>query len=286
MRYSEEKPVPCKLVVPRPQGTHEAWFRRVMAKSTPEERRGGILLAGGTSPVDLQVRHAQATLRFDRLPSFWSHAAIVLSWPDDAEPQDVVGVEVSLKRGADGALPERNGATLFRLSDYMATSLWKNVAFAVVKRRPSEAKPDADGLKAFKDELEKAALAPMSERTRYPLYSWLGVWSRFAIAGGKNPLDEGVPHPGAAFCEYVYGQAGVDLSPGATAPNVCPEILWNTARFWSKRLAQAGGIEMCASGWQEEGPGRNPSGRLADDFRSLIADSARGRGKGGKGGKA
>src|SRR5687767_11784622 len=95
-------------------------FCDAVAESTKQlklKRTGSLLLVGGSSPHDLAVRHAQSVLRWDRLPSYWSHAAIILDWPESASPQQVLGVEVALNPEVAGEqVPERNGATLFRLS--------------------------------------------------------------------------------------------------------------------------------------------------------------------------
>jgi hypothetical protein len=205
------------------------------------DRRAGLLFVGGNSPGDLNVRQAQAVLRMDRLASAWSHVALVLHWPDGAAAHEIIGVEVALDPApGERQVPERNGVTFFTLDRYLDAARYPNLAFVAIlsdkvsgPKRGRGTTRTASGISAGdKDQLESAALNPMREPGRYPLWDWLGVWSRFAYTGRENPLLESISHPAAAFCEYAFEVMRIDLTPGATAPNTAPETIWNTLHYW------------------------------------------------------
>lgn len=226
------------------------------------------------------MREAQRTLRFDRLASPWSHALIVIDWPDRAGAAEVIGAEVALEPAPGVAsVPERNGVTLVSLDRYLDPARYPSLAFAALKLGDSERiGPEV------KEALVDAALHPCRERARYPLWHWMGAWTRYAHSGGPNPLEESVAHPAAAFCEYVYGAAGLDIAPGATEANICPEMLWNTLLYWYERLeGRSGALAAWAcieEGW---GAGRTPlPSNLVRDLRALRRERDAARATQGK----
>lgn len=209
---------------------HDEFFTSIAKDSSAADRVGGVLLVGGVSAEDLLVRQAQAHLRLDRLPSHWSHAAIILSWPDGARLDQVVGAEVALSpENPDQQVPERNGVTLFRLGQYRNHLRYPNLAFGTQR---------ATGAGSRKQQVVDAVLQPMQDRVRYPLWEWLGAWKAFAHGARDNPLVSHLAHPGAALCDYAYAAAGLDITPGADAPDTCPEMLWSTLLYWYPRLEQ------------------------------------------------
>lgn len=252
MRYSTAERFRVKELKKK-DVTAEEFFAHIAKVTSAEDRRGGVLLVGGVSPRDLAVRHAQAGLRLDRLPSYWSHAALILDWKDGAKLENVVGAEVSLDPfEPDKQVPERNGVTLFRLARYADRKRYPNLAFGTIC--------DAER-KELKDDIEQAALNPNRDRLRYRFWEWLGVWASYTFAPttAENPIANDIPLPGAALCEYAYEVAGLDLTPGATAPNACPELLWNTLLYWHHRIGtQVGRIEAWRVVRSEEAPTRIP----------------------------
>lgn len=246
--------------------TSQQFAERIAKKTTPEERRGGILLVGGTSPQDLALRQAQAYLRLDQLPSYWSHAAIILDWPENASLDEIVGVEVTLRPEASAKqVPERNGVTLFRLSKYADQELYPHLAFSALCN-------PADDCKAL---IESAALTPNQHRLRYSLWDWLGAWVGYSYTptSREAPLTQGIPLPAAAFCEYVYEVAGLDLTPGATAPNTCPEMLWSTMLYWSDEVTRAKGeFKTWSLIHTSQAHTRSPlSPTLSEDFQEISS---------------
>lgn len=240
-----------------------AFFDRVGAESSAEARRCGLLLVGGASVRDRAVRAAQGALRFDKEPSLWSHAAVVLEWPQGAAADSVVGAEVSLEPPSPAdQVPERNGVTLFRLSRYLDRDRYPHLAFATftsgerATAETTERKSSGEGarpptMKELKDAIVSAALEPNGDRVRYPFWDWLGPWSRWIYASHAevSPLAQGVPLPGAAFCEYAFEAARLDLTPGATGPATCPEVLWSTLLHWHKRIGDVGGESVAVQVW-------------------------------------
>lgn len=258
---------------------HDDFFAQISDGSKEADRRGGVLLAGGTSPADLAVRRAQSHLRLDRLPSYWSHAAIILHWPDGARLDQVIGAEVTLTpEDAGEQVPERNGVTLFRLSRYRDHKRWPSLAFGTLingKAKVQGKKVDAE----CKDRIVNAVLEPCRDRVRYPLWEWLGPWRSFVQTNRDNPLLQRQALPSAALCDYAYGAAGIDLTPGAEAPDTCPEMLWSTLLYWyrpfggSQAAAKAGptaessGVSAWLSLTREDSLSRTPlSSHLGADF--------------------
>lgn len=257
MRYSDH--ARARVKTSSANATAPKFFAEVAAATTASERAGALLLVGGNDPHDLVVRNVQNALRWDRLPSYWSHAAIVLDWPDGAKPDQVIGVEAALAPEEPRLqVPERNGVTRFRLSRYLDRSRYPNLGIVVGKL--------GDGLSA---RLRDSALNPNRNRLRYPLWEWLGAWHAYVHAPGegRNPLALGAPLPAAAFCEYVYQSVGLDLTPGATDPNACPETLWTTALRWQQGTGpHLADIRVFALIKREEAPTRTPLPPLASEF--------------------
>lgn len=233
--------------------TAEQFFAEITAATSAEDRRGGVLLVGGVGPHDLVVRQAQAELRLDHLPSYWSHAALILNWQNRVSLDQVIGAEVALDpTEPDKQVPERNGVTLFRLARYANPQHYPNLAFGTLCETKTE---------GLKDAIEQAVLYPNSDRLRYRLWEWLGVWKSYTFAPARtaNPVATAVSLPAAALCEYAYEAAGIDLTPGATAPNACPELLWNTLLYWYDRLGQvSGNLKAWSFVQTDEAPTRLP----------------------------
>jgi hypothetical protein len=115
---------------------------------------------------------------------------------------------------------------------------------------------------------------PNRDRLRYRLWEWLGVWANYtyAPAATANPIATGIPLPAAALCEYAYEAAGLDLTPGATAPNACPELLWTTLLYWYDRIGpQAGQVAAWSLVEEDESPTRKPLSITLDaEFREAT----------------
>src|SRR5690348_3273218 len=138
MRFS---PYPANRseTVLKPKESNLAFFEAVARQAERDSLHGAILLIGARDPRSLARRRAQGALRFDRLDSYWSHAALLVRW--DTDPNDTEGVEVSLAANWAEQVPERNGVTVFRLGKYADSDLYPNlaiVAFSFAERKPAE----------------------------------------------------------------------------------------------------------------------------------------------------
>lgn len=242
--------------------------RAVEVSTTTTDRQTGILLVGGSQPRDLAVRTAQAGLRLDRLPSYWSHAALVLSWPQDSKPQGILGVEVSMiPEDFSSQVPERNGVTLFSMDRYENVTNYPNLCFAAICGSTAE-------LEQQKQQIVRAALNPLQNRLQYRLWEWLGPWWDYVQAPdvAQNPLAKAIPLPSAALCEYAYAAAGLDVTPAATEPSVCPELLWAVFLYWYRNLGlQSADLRVWARIGSADRQMRLPlDGSLAGDFNTRL----------------
>jgi hypothetical protein len=270
MRFSDAKPLEIKEPI-QSRRSNRSFFDAVAEATKPEERRCGLLLVGGTGPSDLVIRQAQTIFRFDHLPSDWSHAALVLDWEDD--PRRAIGIEATLNpRDPSAQVPERNGVTLFKLSQYLRTADYPNLVFATFRFPSSKDKNPGP-----REVMQQAAFEPNRERLRYPLWRLLGQWKAYVHdpEAVPNPLAAGRPLPAAAFIEYLFECAGYDFTPGSTAPNASPEQLWATLKRWHDRMGTGDGVGKIRA-WrvvrQESGLSRDCLAyNLRDDFEAMRA---------------
>lgn len=246
MKYSTSKRLALKDLT---SGRKRESFFETVGKRLQRGTRGPLLLlAGGSAPVDLAVRNAQSLLRLDQSPSHWSHAAFILEWKG-GDWKNAIGVEVRIDPvDVMQQVPERNGATVFRLKDYNQ-SRWENLAIFHIRPnidRSSKKKERAAVVPDLGAAVREAVRQPCLERSRYRLWDWLAPWSAFCRAPAleQNPISRGIPHPGAAFCEYALEAAGVDLTPNSTEPSACPETIWGAFLYWHEAFKnQIGTVE-------------------------------------------
>lgn len=242
MRFSSQ---PSAAPVRIDARTNLEFFRQVAAKRTAEQCRAAVLLVGANDVRSLAVRQAQAPLRYDRRSSYFSHAALIVSWNTGA-PEESVGLEASLDTDGPESqpVPERNGVTRFKLRRYQDETAYPNAALVTVELKATT-QLDIDGKRqvqlsssARKDAILDAARNPLREREVYPLWDGLGVWSKFRFSPERtvNPLLDNVPLPAAAYCEYAYAAQQIDIVPGAVARQTCPEMLWATFLRWQQGL--------------------------------------------------
>ena len=167
------------------------------------------------------MRRAQSILRWDRRPSLWSHAFLLVGGGESRE--------VALHSRA-GRFPEPadNAITRRRRSRTTRTrGADPNVALLSVRMDAEEAARV----------VARATENPNLERLRYDLFETLGFWQAFLwTRGTPNPLEQGVPNHSSSMVEYCFEEIQLDLTPGANDRNSAPEHLWNGARWWKRRL--------------------------------------------------
>lgn len=224
-----------------------AEFFAAVAREVPiTERRGAILLVGGSDFRSCAVRRAQASLRFDLRASYWSHAALIRDWPE-GDPANATGLEASIDLAAPAChKPEDNGVTTFSLARYFDAVQYPNLCIALVAESKTTLRSEDALLPVDPDwrkHLLNAAQNPNAARPQFTFYAWLAEWIRFAMLpySVPNPLLEGMPHPGAAFVDYACNAAGLDLVPGASSPATSPEHLWATFLHWHGHVGERWG---------------------------------------------
>ncbi|MBX3458595.1 MAG: hypothetical protein KF696_01370 [Planctomycetes bacterium] len=233
MKYSTSKRLDITDLTTR---TSRQKYFEAVGKQLSSKSGALLLLAGGVAPIDLAVRNAQSILRLDQSPSHWSHAALILDW-NKRNWKGSKGIEVRLDApDVMKQVPERNGATSFRLGDYDQPR-WVNLAIVQIEvdaTDTSGSKRSGKSGAKFRKLVGSAAMQPCLERSRYRLWDWLAPWSAYSRAPvmEANPVSQGIPHPGAAFCEYSLEAAGVDLTPNSTEPSACPETIWSAMLYW------------------------------------------------------
>lgn len=201
--------------VPRQDGeSNAAWLARIL----PEDGDGArILLVGGASLPHFRLRTAQSQLRADLMPSFWSHAAILL--PGEAPTIFQVSLEVGLDLAA---VPAKNAISEVGLDAFDDPQRFPNLALL---RFPGAS------VDTVREGVGHLRLARLSEDLVTPLVRWLGyVWG---AQGATNPLLDGVALPGAALVDAAFAYASVDLVPSVSSRAACPEAIWQAALWWS-----------------------------------------------------
>lgn len=243
MRYSTDKIV--KPTTPADSDLSNKEFLESLAVAqNVEGLQCALLFVGGSDWRSIAFRRAQAPLRFDRRASLWSHVALVTHW-DAACAGNSVGLEVTVEPPAsESQVPERNGVTAFCLERYFDSERYPNIALVMIELGDAVAEGAANGA-PNKDTLLDAVRNPCRNAERYPLWSSLSTWARYAYAPEllPSPLLEGIAMPCAALCEYAFAAARVDLTPGATGNHTCPEVLWATINHWQTRMLDQASFE-------------------------------------------
>jgi hypothetical protein len=202
---------------------NSAFFTDAIADLSGDQDGVGLIgLVGSTDLPGVALRRAQSILRWDRRPSLWSHAFLLVGGGEIRE--------VALHSRA-GHFPEPadNAITEATLAHYGDPKRDPNVALLAVKMNAEEAARVTS----------RATEEPNLERLRYDLFETLGFWQAFLwTRGTPNPLEQGVPNHSSAMVEYCFEEIQLDLTPGANDRNSAPEHLWNGARWWSDAFGE------------------------------------------------
>ena len=193
----------------RPNESNVAWLSRLKAKN-------GLLLIGGASLSHFHLRVAQAHVRHDHLPSFWSMAGFL---HDDGRAVDTV----SFGWGRHASVIPKTNAILTRpTADYDDPGRYPNVALLHFASDPAE--------------VERAIERVRSDRTIIDLPRLLVEWLGFVWGAGQraNPLLARIGIPSACFVEAVYAVAGIELTPGLASDASCPEAIWQSVKWWRR----------------------------------------------------
>lgn len=207
---STEKNENIKPTPARKSENNLDWLGRVRGKKSGKE---SLLLLGGTSVSHFRVRCAQAQLRRDMMPSFWSLVGVL--------QDDKTFISVPLGLREDNAeVPLNNGVQVCSLSDYADPTRFPNIA--VIEFTESY------------DSIDQNILRIKAQRSVVDLPSLIVPWLGYVWGAGQatNPLMQGQGVPSAVFAETVYGLAGIELTPGLSSSSSCPEAIWVSANWW------------------------------------------------------
>lgn len=194
----------------------------------------GLMTVGLVGSRDLPghtLRSAQAMLRWDLRPSYWSHAFVVADTVTTRTSLRTLPIwEVALHpRNGQFPKPEQNGVNEGVLGHYENKTVDANVALVAVTMTDEEAK-----------KLRKRAQSWNVDRVRYNFWNMLGAWQGYLWLPSvkHNPLQDGVPIPASSYIEFIFEGLGLGVTPGASSRNSAPEHLWNAACWWHKAFKE------------------------------------------------
>ncbi len=178
-----------------------------------------LVLLGGADTLAYRLRIAQAHLRGDMLPSYWSECLLVELKGDNLAGAQATHVPL-LQPDSLRFATQDNGVVTRPLADFDASRLYPNVALI--------------GLPVPQDRiLQKIAQFKRSRPTLDALehvLRWLAfVWG---VARTPNPLHDNFGLPSACMLETAFAAAEFDLTPGLESRASCPEAIWVAARYW------------------------------------------------------
>ncbi len=203
--------------VRRKTGEHNlTWIQRNLTSTDGTT----IVLVGGRSQVAFRLRTAQAYIRHDLLPSYWSHAMLMNNPARKFARTSVF--EISLEPALPlGFPPPTNGVQTSNLSLYRDPQKYPNICILNVPVALSDVMA---ALKRF--QMQRAVLDAVDLLIRWLAYVW-------GVTHTVNPLLENHGIPSAAMLEVVFGAVGFDLTPGLESRASCPEAIWQAAKWWN-----------------------------------------------------
>ena len=194
------------------------WIRENLDDS---KDRTALVMVGGKSPTSFRLRLAQAHVRSDMLPSYWSHVMMLNQAPDAEDFGATTTLEISLepRAGFGNPVPD-NGIQQAKLRQYARRSEYPNIAVLSV---PVKFADVSTAIEKFKK--QRAVLDAVDLIVHWLAYVW-------GVARSANPLLDGQGIPSSAMLEIVIGACGFDLTPGLESRSSCPEAIWQAARWW------------------------------------------------------
>jgi hypothetical protein len=212
------------LVQPFPRVRREnnlAWGERAVAAMRSGNSEGWtyIVLLGGDDMTSFRLRLAQAHLRSDMLPSYWSHAMLVKL--AGASTKDATALHVPLNQPGPPVYPRRtNGVVETPLARFASAQRYPNIAVIALPVPQAEV---LENVERFKD--ARGTLDGLEFVLRWLAFCW-------GAARPANPLLEGWGMPSACMLEIACAAARFDLTPGLEARIACPEAIWASALHW------------------------------------------------------
>src|SRR3569832_730633 len=212
------------LILPFPRNGREnilAWGERAVADMQTGDPASWtyIVLLGGDDTTQVRLRLAQAHLRSDMLPSYWSHSMLVRLAGDSLEGAQAV--HVPLNQPGPPVYPRRtNGVVESPIKEFANATRYPNIAVIALPV------PQADVLeKIDRFKQSRGTLDGLEFVLRWLAFCW-------AAARPANPLLEGYGMPSSCMLEIACAAARFDLTPGLEARVACPEAIWASALHW------------------------------------------------------
>lgn len=181
-----------------------------------------LVLLGGADTMAFRLRVAQSHLRSDMLPSFWSHALLVLL-KDAQSVRAADAVYVPLLQPEDGPFsPAENGVVNRPLEEFDDPERYPNIAVLAL---PVAQQQIEERLTSFRR--SRATLDSLEHVLRWLAFAW-------GVAKTGNPLHDNFGLPSACMLETLCGAAGFDLTPGLESRASCPEAIWAAFGRWHR----------------------------------------------------
>jgi hypothetical protein len=191
-----------------------AWLERNM----PAGDLTHLVLVGGKSQTAFRLRLAQAHLRHDLVPSYWSHV-FLLKASKNLAASTVIEISLEPERGFGFPTPA-NAVQTGKLKSYADPVRYPNIAVLGVPVAQAEVMIALDRFQKQRVVLDAVDLV-----VRWLAYAW-------GVSRTGNPLMDGQGIPSAAMLETLFGAAGFDLTPGLESRSSCPEAIWQSAKWW------------------------------------------------------
>lgn len=200
----------------KPSENNVSWLKRNLADFAGNVN---VVLVGGVNQTAFRLRVAQAHVRHDLQPSYWSHAMLLIPAKKGAAPSQVY--EISLEPATGFGFPiAKNGLQIGELSQYRDAKEFPNIALISL---PVEFAKIQGPMENFK--MQRVSLDALES-----VLQWLGfVWG---VGRRGNPLFDGYGIPSSAMLEVVLSGVGFDLTPGLESRSSCPEAIWQSAKWW------------------------------------------------------
>lgn len=212
------------------------WLQRNLPKG---ESQSLLVMVGGKSQSSFRLRLAQAHVRDDLMPSYWSHVMLL------AQPAKNLGAtrvqEISLEPpGGFGYPTLNNGVQEGTLREYGKIEQYPNIAVLGI---PVALENVLVPLKRFKK--QRAVLDAVDLMVHWLAYVW-------GVSRSANPILDGLGIPSAAMLEIVFGAAEFDLTPGLESRSSCPEAIWQAAKWWHEHYKDQNKPVISGSYWADD----------------------------------
>lgn len=199
-----------------------------------------LALVGGADLLSFRLRIAQAHLRADMLPSYWSDAALIVLGDNRLAGSQAIHVPL-LQPDSPEFAAWSNGVVERPLAHFEDPKHWPNLALIALPVAQS------DVVKAITDfSQSRSSVDALAHVVHWLAFAW-------GVERSGNPLHDNYGLPSACLLEAVFASLQFDLTPGVDSRRSCPESIWAAARRWHEYYARTGATDSAA--------GRTPVGR-------------------------